>query len=113
MRFVAINRREYPGSTSYNEKEVNVILNGSKEQRDVWSRDRGHELGTFIHRFVEKENIPPISVDGKTGGIVLLGWSAGSGIANATIAYADTLPSDVRSCLSLYIRSLIIQGWIF
>ena len=87
-----------------------MILNGTREQRDAWHRDRGHDVGLFIHKLIKKENIPPISADRKTGGIMLLGWSAGAGDANATIAHADTLQSDVRSHLALYIRSLIIQG---
>ena len=87
-----------------------MILNGTKEQRDAWHRDRGHEVGLFIHKLIHKENIPPISADRKTGGIILLGWSAGAGDANATIAHADTLQPDVRSHLTLYMRSVIIQG---
>jgi hypothetical protein len=64
----------------------------------------------FIHRLIDQENIPPISVDNKTGGVIILGWSSGAGDANDTIAYADTLPSDVRLRLSLYVRSLILHG---
>ncbi|KAF8629752.1 hypothetical protein AX15_003292 [Amanita polypyramis BW_CC] len=109
VRFVAINRRNYPGSTPFNEEQINVILNGSKEQKDALVQDSGHEIGLFIHKFAEKTNIPPISADGKTGGIVLLAWSAGTSAATAAIAHADTLPSNVRSHLSLYIRSLILQ----
>ena len=110
MRFVALNRRNYPGTTPYSEEEINALVNGTKEQKDAWHRDRGHEVGIFIHNLISKENIPPISADRETGGIILLGWSAGAGDANATIAHANTLPSDIRSHLALYIRSVIIQG---
>jgi hypothetical protein len=65
-------------------------------------------LGTFIHKLIDKENIPPISLDRKTGGIVLPGWSSGVGDANDTIAHTDTLPSDVRLRLELYVCSLIL-----
>ncbi|KAF8716354.1 hypothetical protein AX14_012383 [Amanita brunnescens Koide BX004] len=109
VRFVALNRRNYPGTTPYSEEEINALVNGTKEQKDAWHRDRGHEVGIFIHNLISKENIPPISADRETGGIILLGWSAGAGDANATIAHANTLPSDIRSHLALYIRSVIIQ----
>lgn len=110
VRFIALNRRGYLGTAPYNEEELNVLRNGTKEQKDAWHRDRGHEVGMFIHKLIDKENLPPISADRKTGGVVLLGWSAGGSLANATIAYVDTLPFEVRTRLGLYIRSLIIQG---
>ncbi|KAF8343237.1 hypothetical protein F5887DRAFT_973984 [Amanita rubescens] len=109
VRFVALNRRNYPGSTPYTPEEINALLNGTKEQRDGWHKDRGHEVGVFIYKLIEKGGIPPISADRKTGGIVIHGWSAGAGDASAMIAYADTLPEDVRSRLALYMRALIIQ----
>ncbi|KAK2467226.1 hypothetical protein APHAL10511_000775 [Amanita phalloides] len=108
-RFVATNRRNYPGSTPFSEAEINVLINGTKEQKDAFNQDRGHEIAMFIQKLIEKENIPPITADGKSGGVAVLGWSLGTGYADATIAYADTLPSDVRSHLSKYIRSLTIQ----
>lgn len=73
VRFVALNRRGYPGTTPFSEEEVNVLVGGTKEQKDTLHRNRGHELETFIHKLIDKENIPPISLDRKTGGIVLLG----------------------------------------
>lgn len=110
VRFISLNRRSYPGTTPFSEEEVNVLVSGTKEQKDAWHRDRGHEVGMFIHRLIDQENIPPISIDNKTGGVILFGWSSGAGDANDTIAHADTLPSDVRSRLSLYVRSLILHG---
>lgn len=110
VRFVALSRRGYPGTAPYSEEELNVLNNGTKEQKDAWHRDRGHEVGMFIHKLIVKEKLPPISADRKTGGIVLLGWSAGGSLANATIAHVETLPSEVRTRLALCIRSLIVQG---
>ena len=110
VRFVALNRRNYPGSTPYSEEEINVLSNGTKEQKDAWHRDRGHEVGMFIHKLIVKENLPPISADRQTGGIILLGWSIGAGDVNNTIAHTDTLPSEIRTSLASYMRSMIIQG---
>jgi len=109
VRFVALNRRNYPGTTPYNEEEIKVISSGTKEQRDAWHRDRGHEVGMFIHKLIVRENLPPISADRRTGGVILLGWSIGAGDVNNTIAHADTLPSEVRTSLASYMRSMIVQ----
>lgn len=109
IRFVALNRRNYPGSTPYSEEETNVLRNGTKEERDAYLRNRGHEIALFIDRFIEKTDIAPIFTTTGGGGIALLAWSAGSGLLTAMIAHADTLPRPVQSRLSSYIRSLIFQ----
>jgi len=59
---------------------------------------------------IDKENLPPVSADRKTGGIIVVGWSAGAANAIGTIAHATTLPPEVRAGLASHIRSLIIQG---
>ncbi|GJJ16022.1 hypothetical protein Clacol_010301 [Clathrus columnatus] len=107
IRFVAINRRNYPGSTPFTASELEVLTQGSEEEKTAWLDARGHEIANFIVRFIEKENIPPVT--GKTGGVILLGWSVGVGEANATIAAADSLPTPVRSIFTKYLRSLILH----
>lgn len=108
VRFVAINRRNYPGSTPYSPAELEVIDKGSEEQKNIWLDTRGHEIASFVVSFIEKEQIPPIS--GREGGVILLGWSVGVGEANATIATADSLPSDIRTTFTSYIRGLVLHG---
>ncbi|KAF8343258.1 hypothetical protein F5887DRAFT_1213937 [Amanita rubescens] len=114
VRFISLNRRGYPGTTPCTEEEVNAIVSGTKEQKDAWHRDRGHEVGMFIHRLIDQENIPPISVDNKTGGVIVFGWSSGAGDANDTIAHADTLPSDMLSgsCSVVCLNRPITHPWI-
>ena len=107
---VALNRRNYPGSTPYDEKDVDVIVNGTKEQKDAWHRDQSHELGMFIHKLIDKGNLPPISADRKTGGVAVVGWSSGAGNAIGMIAHPVTLPPAIRTGLALHVRFLIVQG---
>jgi len=108
VRFVAINRRNYPGSTPFTSQELEVVNTGTPGQRAAWLTDRGHEIGTFIAKFIKENNLSPISSGGKSGGSILLGWSVGAGEANATIANADTLPEAERSILSAHLRSFIL-----
>jgi hypothetical protein len=86
---------------------------GSSEEKAEFWRDRGHEIALFIDAFIKENNIPPISNDGQSGGVILLGWSLGCGEANATVAHVDTLPPPLRSHLASYIRALILYGLIF
>ncbi|KAF8074541.1 hypothetical protein FPV67DRAFT_1559307 [Lyophyllum atratum] len=109
VRFVAPNRRPFPGSTEFSPEELDVVMNGgTDEQRNAQIQARGHEMATFINNFIQKFDLPPISEDGKTGGIILLGWSVGAAFALATISASHTLPGEIRGRLSSYIRSLVL-----
>ncbi|KAJ6579593.1 hypothetical protein DFH09DRAFT_913087 [Mycena vulgaris] len=110
VRIVAINRRPFPGSTPFTPEELNVTLTGGSgdDERDVQMEARGHEIGTFIATFIRKFQLPPLSTDRKTGGAVLMGWSAGAPFQTAVISSADTLPEELRSVLSSHVRSLIL-----
>lgn len=110
-RFVALNRRHYPGSTEYRSGELNIVVSGgTEEEKDAELQARGIEIATFIDNFIQINDLPPISEDRKTGGIILLGWSLGSVTAFATIASAGALPSDTRARLGARIRSIIVYG---
>ncbi|KAH9478789.1 hypothetical protein JR316_0009250 [Psilocybe cubensis] len=109
IRFIAVSRRNYPGSTAFTPAELEVMVNGTDEQRDTWMKNRGHEYAILIDKLIEKYQLPPVASDRKSGGVVLYGWSLGSGEANATIAHADTLPASVRDRLQKYLRALILH----
>lgn len=115
FRFVAINRRPFAGSTPFNSEEINLIVNvnDDAEKRAAFIEARGHEYAFFIDIFAQKFGLPPISDDGKIGGSVVLGWSMGSLYAAATIAYAPTLPVDLRFRLAQNVRALVVYGESF
>ncbi|KAG6873149.1 hypothetical protein C0995_002302 [Termitomyces sp. Mi166 len=110
-RVVALNRRHYPGSTEYSAEELAIVVNGGTEaQKDAEFQTRGLEIATFIDNFIVQYNLPPISEDGKTGGIILLGWSLGSVQALATISSAHALSVDVRARLGAYKSDQLVQS---
>ena len=110
MRFVAVNRREYKGSTLFSDAEKAVLTNGTDEQKLQWLRDRGNELATFIHTFIRQRNLPPASADGKSGGVALLGWSMGVSTTMATIANVDSFAPDIQLSLGSHLRVHIMHG---
>ncbi|KAF9483196.1 alpha/beta-hydrolase [Pholiota conissans] len=107
FRFVAISRRGFPGSTPYKPEEINTIINAEEpaENRYAFMEARGHEIASFIDIFASKFGLP-ISKD-KISGSILLGWSQGAQYVSAAIAFAPTLPSDVRIRLRAHIRSVV------
>ncbi|PBK63889.1 hypothetical protein ARMSODRAFT_893703 [Armillaria solidipes] len=110
VRFVAIQRRPFPGSTPFTAEELNVILTGgsSEADRDAQIAARGHEIASFVDAFIQKFKLPPLSDDGKTGGVALLGWSVGGAFPVAAVASSSTLPTNVQTRLGSYVRSLIV-----
>ncbi|THH19421.1 hypothetical protein EW146_g1768 [Bondarzewia mesenterica] len=110
VRFVAINRREYKGSTPFTETEKAIITNGTDTQKMNWLKDRGLEIANFVDAFIQRENLSLVSADGKRGGVALLGWSSGATFTAAAISNIDALPSDVRARLVSRLRVHIMQG---
>ncbi|KAG6878161.1 hypothetical protein C0992_008538 [Termitomyces sp. T32_za158] len=110
-RFVALNRRHYPGSTEYSSEELGIVMNGgTEEQKDAELQARGIEIGMFIDNLILRNNLSPMTQDRKDGGIILLGWSVGSAIALATISSTHALPYDTRVRLGAHIKSVIVYG---
>lgn len=110
MRFVAVNRRDYPGSTPLIAEDAAILASGSDEQKAAFLNARGVEIATFIDLFVERNEVPPISLDGRTGGFALLGWSLGNAIALSAVANIDALPSAAQDRWASGMRALILHG---
>ncbi|KAL6307574.1 hypothetical protein BKA93DRAFT_768745, partial [Sparassis latifolia] len=110
LRIVAINRRGYAPSTPFAPADLAVLATGGTEEvKEALLTARGIEIANFIDAFIQKHDIPPISEDGKGGGVGLLGWSAGNTVTLSAIANLDKLPSEVQSRLARYLRALIID----
>lgn len=110
MRFVAVNRRDYPGSTPLSPQEIAVLNSGTDDQKADFLKARGVEFATFVDLFVQKYSLPPISADGFSGGFAVLGWSLGCSFALATVAAVGSLPAVGQTRWKDGMRSLILQG---
>lgn len=110
LRIVAVNRRDYPGSTPLTQEDTTVLASGSDEQKAAFLKARGVEVATFVTRFVERNKLPPVSPDRKTGGFALLGWSLGNAIALSAVANVDSLPPAAQTLWASGMRSLILHG---
>lgn len=86
------------------------MKSGNEEKQNAWMEARGHEFALFIDTFTQKNHLPPISDDKKSGGFVIVGWSLGCSFAFATVSSADTLPADVRDRFAPNLRALIAHG---
>ncbi|KAI0313227.1 hypothetical protein OF83DRAFT_1175873 [Amylostereum chailletii] len=109
LRIVAVNRRAYGGSTPFAPEETALYLSEKAEDKLQFLSDRGAEFATFVDLFIQKFNTPPISADGKTGGVALLPWSAGNGPILCALGNIKQLAPDVQTRLSAHIRALILH----
>ncbi|KAF4596297.1 hypothetical protein EYR40_008016 [Pleurotus pulmonarius] len=109
VRFVAINRRGYRGSTPFSEEEVSVLNQGTDAQKSAWLLDRSREYASFIDIFIERYHLPAPSPDGKSGGIGVLGWSAGTTFSAALIANISSYTPRIQQRLSSYLRVHLMQ----
>ncbi|RPD52530.1 alpha/beta-hydrolase [Lentinus tigrinus ALCF2SS1-7] len=109
IRFVAISRRGYPGSTPFTPDEITALSTDSDDQKEAFLRARGTEVALFIDKFIEKFDLPPISSDGSSGGIALMGWSLGCSVALSVVSHMDTYPQRVQDRLGAHLRTLILH----
>jgi len=108
MRLVAVNMRDYRGSTPYTDSDIEALGSENPERQQSMIRARGLEIASFLDWFIRKENIPAFALDSGTGGLSLLAWSWGNVVTMAFMAQASELPRDTRCLLDVTFRSLII-----
>ncbi|TFK25434.1 hypothetical protein FA15DRAFT_617744 [Coprinopsis marcescibilis] len=106
LRLVAINRRDYPGSTPLS-IDPSQITGASDDEKAGYLRDRGLEILRFVDLFIQANNLPQVSEDRKSGGVAILGWALGAGVTFAALAHAS-LDKEVSERLSRYVRAHIL-----
>ncbi|OCH91229.1 hypothetical protein OBBRIDRAFT_775554 [Obba rivulosa] len=109
LRIVAVNKRDYAGSTPFTPQEQDALRGPVEEQRAVLEA-MGLQLAHFIAWFIRKENIPPVSESSgmRTGGFALVGWSAGNMDTISLLANADKLSQATRELFETYFRTFVV-----
>jgi pimeloyl-ACP methyl ester carboxylesterase len=110
MRFISIARRNYSRSSPYSDAEMRVITNGTEEEKKAFMSARGLELAKFWDIFIQDQDIPEVTEDGSSGGILILGWSLGCSYTLAAISAILKLPPKAQNRLASRIRGLVLYG---
>ncbi|KAI0775346.1 hypothetical protein BC629DRAFT_1290877 [Irpex lacteus] len=100
IRIVAINQREYPGSSLLNDREIANVWSMNPDRQATALRDQAIELARFMTRFIEAENLPaPKYINGaEVGGVSFLAWSQGNGPLLSFLANISRL-DDRNKCI--------------
>ncbi|TFK94529.1 alpha/beta-hydrolase [Polyporus arcularius HHB13444] len=114
-RLVLVNRRDYPGATSYTPEERAVLEDAltsdpatARGQLLAYARERAREVYTLLVQFVADNDIPPAQPEANEGGIVIVGWSFGTNWMTSLLANVASFPvNDVE--LAKYVRRVVFH----
>ncbi|TFK73217.1 alpha/beta-hydrolase, partial [Pluteus cervinus] len=106
IRLVLINRRNYHGSTPYSTIDVENLYSGHKSILERMALD----VSGLLNWFLDHNEVPQISEDGKSGGICLLGWSMGGATVLAFLGQPGIVGNETYVRLEPYLRRLVIYG---
>ncbi|KAG2141235.1 hypothetical protein DEU56DRAFT_795856 [Suillus clintonianus] len=105
LRIVSLYRRDYKPTTSFRDADLAGIVSGTVEGEEGFLRSQAVDIATFLVMFAREQHIPP--AEGTSGGIALMGWSLGSLLTHAVLAYLDALPSNILSDLGKYLHTMV------
>ncbi|KAH9835551.1 Alpha/Beta hydrolase protein [Rhodofomes roseus] len=109
MRLVALNARDYHGSSPFSDSELAALDNPDLQSQQSVLRACGRELAAFLVWFIKHEQLPLVSGGGgRGGGISVLGWSFGSAFSMSFLAQAGVLSEKDRTVLGDYMQTVII-----
>ncbi len=118
-RVVLVNRRDYPTSTPYTLEERAVLVNAAfeveanplavRDKLHVFMAERAREVYDLLVAFVAQHKIPPARPEENKGGIVIGGWSFGTGWMTSLLANVASFPVHEVE-LSRYVRRVIFYG---
>ncbi|KAH9849866.1 hypothetical protein C2E23DRAFT_341233 [Lenzites betulinus] len=121
VRIILLHRRDYPGATPYTAEERALIppvpdrpstdeneVREGKQMLLKFMRDRALELYQALEELVVKRNIPAVSPESQTGGIVLVGWSMAATWLTALLTHIAEFPIGAVN-LRDYVRRIVLS----
>lgn len=106
MRVIALQRKNYSGSSAFTDAEMSEMKSGSKSILDGFAISLAH----FVNYLVQNFSISEVSEDRKSGGIALVGWSNGALVAMSLFSDFEVIPKELHPVLEDYVKDLIFYG---
>ena len=112
LRLIAVNMRDYPGSSPYTAAELSMLAMPDAKVQETVIRKEGQELAEFLQFIIKAEAIAPIveSEGRRDGGIVLVTWSMGNIFSMSLLGNAKIFSEHMRSLLETYLRKVVVYG---
>ncbi|KZV67876.1 hypothetical protein PENSPDRAFT_687746 [Peniophora sp. CONT] len=109
VRFITVNRRDYSGSTPYDDLELSQVLGDDPIEKAKFFHRQALEYAELLAYFAKQNVFIPFSIDAegrKEGGVSLVGWSSGPGFFYHMLSNPETVPEATRKTLEPYYRSM-------
>ncbi|KLO13272.1 hypothetical protein SCHPADRAFT_890150 [Schizopora paradoxa] len=106
LRIVLLNRRGYPGSKPLTEEELRLIDGPEEQGHEQYFGAQAQELADFLVDFAVKQHLPTAS--GDSGGIALMGWSAGNACTLSLLSQPQAIDESTRKALEPFLRTMVI-----
>ncbi|KAK2463258.1 hypothetical protein APHAL10511_004913 [Amanita phalloides] len=103
LRTIAIQRKDYAGSTRFTEQELDDLRSGRQTFLDRLAVVVAH----LLKHLISELGIPKINQDGK-GGVVLLGWSMGTSTAITIFKDLNVVLPELHDFLMPFMKNLVL-----
>ena len=109
FRVIALNRRDYVGSTQFSQEELSRINSKDPNELREFLKDRGREILLFLNWIVDHKAIPRAKEGGK-GGLALLGWSLGNVTTLSMLAFLNEYEKELVGRVEPWLTTFFIYG---
>ncbi|KAJ6472856.1 hypothetical protein C8R47DRAFT_1053923 [Mycena vitilis] len=104
LRVIALNRRDYRGSTKYTDTELEDLTAGRKVFQDRLAL----QLAWFLKYLIDHEGIPTVSRASKSRGFILMGWSFGNATLLSLFSDPTVIPKALYATIEPYLLSIVL-----
>lgn len=112
IRIIAVNGREYPGSSRVTDEQLAILQSDNKDEQEAafiaWAQD----VARFVSYIITHEgvSVPRTTGQKKTGGVCMLGWAAGNRAILGVAAHLRSFEEPLQKILEQYVTSVIAFG---
>lgn len=106
LRVIALQRRGYPGSSTFTEAEMAEMKSGSNLTLDGFAISMAH----FVNYLAYDLSVPKVSGDRKSGGVALVAWSMAALVVMPLLSDFEVIPKELHPVLEDYVKDLIFYG---
>ncbi|KAG6889273.1 hypothetical protein C0992_005797 [Termitomyces sp. T32_za158] len=100
LRIIALNRREYPGTTRYTDDERRVVKEGSLEERKSFLQEQGKLIALAVDGLIQQLSLP--------GQVTVLGWSLGTALLLSMYCSISRLSDGVQQRLKSSVKNFVL-----
>ncbi len=106
FRLVALQRKDYSGSSRYTAAELATLTRNTR----VFFESAGLTLAQFVHYIIQNTTVCELSEDRSKGGIAIVGWSLGVTHAMAMFTERVKREDSIYSTIAPYVSTFVVYG---